>query len=439
MPIPTNRLLGWFAMLIPVALLGVAMPFFWPVSLVLYALLAVVALGDFAAARPVLRQISVSLPEVVRLSKDNPGTIPVRIANAGRRALSLLVGVPVPETISVENDMLEVLLPDGAANATVPWSCKPSLRGNFAIDRCYFGLPSPLGLWTLRGSSVSKSELRVYPNMLSERKRLAAIFLNRGNFGSHRHRIVGQGREFEKLREYIPGDSYEDIHWKATAKRGRPVTKLFQVERTQEIYVLIDSSRLSARAAGAETALEHYVTSALTLGLVARQQGDLFGLLSFADKVRRFMRASSGKAHYSACLDAIYTAHSQMVTPDFEDLFAFVRLRMRRRALLVILTDLGDPVLAENFLKNVELICGQHVVLVFSIQPPGIRPLFSEPGADRTDALYGKLGGHLVWQNLKELEKKLHRKGVRLTMTDNDRLSTELVSQYMSIKARQVL
>src|SRR5207247_10489432 len=86
-----------------------------------------------------------------------------------------------------------------------------------------------------------------YPNLFTERKSLAALFLHRGSFGLHAQRQVGKGREFEQLREYIPGDGFDEVHWKATAKRGRPITKIFQVERTQEVYVVIDASRLSAR------------------------------------------------------------------------------------------------------------------------------------------------------------------------------------------------
>jgi uncharacterized protein (DUF58 family) len=89
-----------------------------------------------------------------------------------------------------------------------------------------------MGFWLRRKSVALKLEIRVYPNLIGERKRLSSLFLTRGRFGIHAQRQVGQGREFEKLREYIPGDAYADIHWKATAKRAKPATKVFQVERT---------------------------------------------------------------------------------------------------------------------------------------------------------------------------------------------------------------
>jgi hypothetical protein len=132
---------------------------------------------------------------------------------------------------------------------------------------------------------------------------------------------LGKGREFEKLREYVPGDGYDEVHWKATARRGKPITKVFQIEKTQEIYVVIDASRLSAREPvpgskfqipglaeedvhpetwnverGTST-LERYITAALMLGLAAEKQGDLFGLITFTDKVQKFVRAKNGKAH----------------------------------------------------------------------------------------------------------------------------------------------
>jgi uncharacterized protein (DUF58 family) len=251
--------------------------------------------------------------------------------------------------------------------------------------------------------------------------------------------MIGQGREFEKLREYVPGDSYEDIHWKATAKRGRPITKLFQIERTREIYVVMDTSRLSARTAGAEPALEHFVTSALMLGLAAEQQGDRFGILTFGDRVVRFIRAGAGKAHYNSCRDALYSLRSTAATPDFDELFAFIRLHLRRRALILILTDLGDPVLSENFIRNAELICRQHVVIVSMIKQPGIAPLFSAPNADTTDRLYENLGRHIVWHNLKELGRNLQHKGVTFSLVEDERLSVDLVTQYLSVKARQAL
>jgi uncharacterized protein (DUF58 family) len=317
----------------------------------------------------------------------------------------------------------------------------------------------------VRKALPARAGIRVYPNLLTDRKNLAALFLNRGTFGLHAQRQIGKGREFEKLREYAPGDGYDEIHWKATARRGKPITKVFQIKKTQEVYVVIDASRLSARVPGGESVvssqwsvasaggpsatdyglrttdstLERFITAGLVLGLAAEQQGDLFGLLTFTNRVEKFVRAKNGKAHYSACRDALYTLQPQIVSPDFDELCTFIRLRLRRRTLLFFLTALDDPLLAESFVRNMDLIRRQHLVLVNMIQPPGVSPVFSNPNVAYVDQLYEQLGGHLQWQKLRELEKVLKRRGVQFSLLHDERLTAGVVSQYLNVKRRQLL
>jgi len=378
------------------------------------------------------------------------------------------------------------VLPQGSECSRLLWPCTPLQRGVYRLHNCYLEGASPLGFWALRGITPIQTEIRVYPDLSRERNNLAALFLNRGSFGIHAQRQVGKGREFEKLREYVPGDSYEDIHWKATAKRSRPIIKVFQIERTQEVYVVIDASRLSARTTDGSTPLtmtghpesfdaaqdklrqrvdsstplimtghpersrrvqpiiqtsylERFITAALVIGLAVQKQSDLFGLAIFSDQIQGFIRAKSGKAHYSACRDLLYTAQPKNVNPDFDELCTFLRLRLRRRALLVVLTSLDDPILAESFVKNVDLIHRQHLVLVNMLRPAAARPLFSNPEIASVADLYQELGGHLLWRDLRELERGLHHRGVHFALLENEKMCVDLVSQYITVKRRQLL
>jgi uncharacterized protein (DUF58 family) len=454
MIVPRSKLLLWVAVVVlPFSILGAVEPAAAGISIFLIAALFGLALLDAAAGRKSLAGISVHLPAVARMSKDREGKIELRIRNEGQKQRDLRLALALPGEIHSSREEMEIRLPKESEWSRLEWVCRPRRRGNYQIAAAHLESGSPFGFWGIRSRTPAVSEIRVYPNLLTERKNLAALFLNRGTFGLHAQRQVGKGRDFEKLREYIPGDSYDEIHWKATAKRGHPVTKVFQIERTQEVYVIIDASRLSARAqtppchvpvSGEElpadtTVLERYVTAALVLGLAAEHQGDLFGLLTFTDKVEAFVRARNGSAHYNACRDALYTQQPRLVTPDFDDLCSFIRLRLRRRALLVFLTALDDPVLAESFARNMDLICRQHLILVNMMQPPGVFPLFSRPDIASTDDLFQHLGGHLSWQKLRELEKVLKRRGVRFSLLENEKMSAQLISQYLGVKQRQLL
>lgn len=472
MIVPSSKLLFWFALVVlPFALLGVAGPAARTVSFVCIGVFIVAVLADAASACATLAGISVDLPEVVRMSKNREAKVELRIHNARQKQQILRIALVLPREISSPQEDLPAELPAASEWSRLTWQCTPLKRGNYPLETTCVEGTSLLGFWAVRKGLATPCEIRVYPDLMSERKHLAALFLNRGAFGLHAQRQVGKGREFEKLREYMPGDSYDEVHWKATARRGRPITKVFQIEKTQEVYVVVDASRLSARAPvlssqfqakgsgfrvpGSDTGpsdepearnpelaittLERFMTAGLVLGLAAERQGDLFGLLTFTNKVETFVRAKNGQAHYSACRDALYTLQPHLVSPDFDELCTFIRLRLRRRSLLFFLTALDDPALAESFVRNMELIRRQHLVLVNMIQPPGVVPMFTSPGVTSVDELYQQLGGHLQWQKLQELAKVLKRLGVQFSLLDNERLSAQLVSQYLNVKRRQLL
>lgn len=445
MIIPRTRLLFWVAaVVLPFALLGAVVPGAMAVALLFPGGFFLLVVADAAVASTGLKGIGVELPAVARMSKGREAKLEVRVRNERRRKKTLRLALAWPPEIRTEQAEVDAILPIETEWSRLVWACTPLQRGNFKVPAAFIEGGSPLGFWSVRKTVPVRSEIRVYPNLMGERKNLAALFLNRGGYGIHAQRQVGKGRDFEKLREYVPGDGYDEIHWKATARRGRPVTKVFQIEKTQEVYVIIDASRLTARvpkAAGeaGNSALEGFVTAALTLGLAAEQQGDLFGMLTFTDRVEKFVRAKNGQAHYSLCRDALYTLQPKIVTPDFDELCTFIRLRLRRRALLVFLTALDDPALAESFVRNVELIRRQHLVLVNMVQPAGVQPLFTDVQVTETDDLYRQLGGHLQWQKLRELQKVLQRRAVQFSLLENERLSAELVSQYMGVKQRQLI
>jgi uncharacterized protein (DUF58 family) len=378
----------------------------------------------------------------------------LQIENQNPRVRRLRQGLAFPDGIDTPAVELAVELAPDNQNSVVVWSLTGLKQGRYLIDRCYLETASPWGLWAVRSAVASRMEIRVYPNLFDEHKNLSGLFLNRG-LGIHAQRQVGKGRDFEQLREYLPGDSFEDIHWKTTAKRGIPITKVYQIERTQQIYVIIDASRLSARSSAANTLtglggdrhpaddiipmLQRFITAALIMALAAERQGDLFGLLTFDDKVRSFLKAKMGKAHFNVCRDALYMLQPQNVSPDFAELFTFIGTKIRRRALMVFLTHLDDPVLADSFTRHIDLIARHHVVLVNMIKPLAARPLFTSESVSSVNDIYNDLGGHMLWRRLRETQKVLQKRGVGFAMLENENLCTDLVAQYLTLKRRQLL
>ena len=453
--IPRTKLIIWVGLIfIPVFGLAAVIPAVAGTEIGLTIGFLAIVIADAAVSRKQLTGIRVTLPAVVRLSVGRESEMTLSIENGAAEVKQLRLGLAFPREVYSPTEDLVTILPAGTPYSLVAWPFRALKQGLYLLENCYLETTSRMGFWSLRKTQAARAEVRVYPDLFRERKKLSGLFLNRG-IGIHTLRQVGKGREFEQLREYLPGDSYEDIHWKATARRGQPITKVYQIERTQQIYVIIDGSRLSVRNSdphGARSAtlgetevddhtsiLERYAAAALIMGLAADRQADEFGLLAFDDRVRKFVRAKSGKAHYDVCRDALHTLQARSVTPDFGELFTFIATKIRRRALLIVLTNLDDPVLAESFTANIDVISRRHLVLVNMLKPAGVKPLFSDPLAKDIDDIYRKLGNHLLWRQLRETEKYLRRHRVGFYLLENENLCTDIVSQYLTVKRRQLI
>jgi uncharacterized protein (DUF58 family) len=441
--VPSKRLLWAVFAAALVAVLAGPLEFLRPLWLLSLAGVGLWALADLALSLSAWSMPKAKVAELLRFTKDRPGSMTVTFTKTERAALRVRLGIGLPA--GWESQVLErwVDLPEGEGASRIEWPCTPRHRGRYEGVLVCCEVDSRLGCWRLRSRERLATELRVYPNLFSEKKSLAAIFLPRSQFGARLRSMVGRGREFEKLREYMPGDGYDEIHWKATAKRGIPITKVFQAERTQEVYVLIDASRLSARSLTHEgqvtTTLERYITSALVMLLAATRQGDRFGLVVYDDRVRLFLRAKNGASHYAACRDAVHAITPSPVSPDMGELVRHIRASLRNRALLFFLSDLTDPVLAEDCVKHLPVLARQHLVMLNQVRPVGVARLFSGSEVGDEDEIYERLAGHDRWNEARALGLRLKPLGVTANMLENENLAAQLVTQYLRIKERQAL
>ena len=417
------------AIALPVlTLAGIAPRWILPCSSLLAVCLAI-AIIDLIRGRRLLDGISVFLPEVLRLTKHVAGVLPITIHTDS--ALHLRLAARMPEGVESSDLVRDISAPAGASR--IDWPCTGTSRGDHPLRDIHIEAASPWRLWAVRAAHPCACTLRVYPNLRD--RATAALFLKTADPGFRLRRQVGKGREFENLRHYLPGDSFEDIHWKATARRAFPIVKLYRVEHAQEVYAVIDSSRLSARPG----ILDSYVDAALHLALVAERQGDRFGLVTFSDRTHRFVRAHSGMDHFRLCRETIYNLRAERVSPDFSEVFTSLQVNLRRRCLLVFFTSLDDALLAETFEREVPLVARRHLVLVNVTATSAMRPLFAgEPPAD-VEALYYGLAGQMLWNRMRKLQISLQHRGVKLSLVTGDRIKAQVTAAYLDVKRRQAL
>jgi uncharacterized protein (DUF58 family) len=411
-----------------------------PLLAALLGLLALAAALDAALPAPALEALSLRAEPVLRLARGRKGRLSLQLQKAGRTApLALRLGLELPEGLDGGEPLREAQLGPGPGPHRVDWELMPARRGRWRLGALRVEAPSRLGLWLRRRELPLECEVRVAPSLEHERRSLAHYLLRRGG-GVRALRVSGQGREFDKLREYSPGDAFGDIDWKATARKARPVSRVYQVERTQELTVAVDVSRLSARpAAGGrpgDTALEAHLRAALALQLAAAAQGDRFGLVAFGGRLHGQLAPASGAAARHAATELLSRLQPSHESPDYRELAGALGQRRGRRGLLVLLACLDDPLAGEQCLQAAPELTRGHAVLALSSRRSGVEPAFSrplEPGEDLADALAAQWRYH----GLRRLAQGLRVHGAQLAWVKEERLAQQAVSLYVRARERQ--
>lgn len=443
-----SRLL-WFVGL--VVLPACALPALVPHGeryLILIALAAaMVCVLDLVASRHLLDSISVSLPETIRATLNEPRTAAANVhRDAGNRRAPRRIRVAAAFPDEVESLCEDVVTraPDRNHTLQIEFSILGRERGSFLVTQALLGGASRLGLWNLRRIIPVDCKILVEPALADIAKQVAKML------ASHRHggqRIVarnGRGREFEQLREYVPHDDFGDIDWKATARKRRPIVREYQIERTQDVYVCVDFSRLSAQLITRNdqtriTILDEYVRSTLMLHRTVRETGDHFGFGSFSNRVGSFVKATHANSFDAVFRRALYPLRPAPVAPGYDEICSTLRTRAKRRALVVFFTSLAEPQLAESFLEASQLLRRQHVIVVASPTDAYVKPLFADENIDELEDIYGQLAGHLLWKKLTELRSKLAAVGIRMHNVAPAKLGLVAATEYLDVKERQLL
>ncbi|HEY3758114.1 MAG TPA: DUF58 domain-containing protein [Opitutaceae bacterium] len=378
--------------------------------------------------------------QIVRLTELRPSDFVVthRFA-AGARRESFRVAIGFPPELGARVVVQRAANP--AEVQRLSWHLCPTKRGRIRGVSIRFEYSSPAGLWLLRYQRELPADFRIYPNLMAEGRGTARHFLPRAA-GQRAVRGAGRGREFEKLREYLPGDGFDELHWKASAKRSRPVTKVFQMERTQEVLAVVDASRLSARSSGGRApdrpVLDRFVPAALALIAVAQRQGDKFGVATFDDRIRAFVGTGSGRVHYGACRDALLELQPSDAVPDVAEIVRFLRTRVRRRTLMFLFTDLSDPVLAEDLLRYGRLLTPPHRVFIGQAHTSEVAPLFGGAPVRADDEVYARLAGHLRWKELRAVARRLRPSGVTVVPLHSATMASDAIQHYLAARRKMV-
>ena len=441
---PTRLLLSWLGILLGLnTLLGAATALQFKVpetvqSVAWGLLLALALLATLDALRlrrrPTIR-VQRHMPGSLALGRW--GEVRLTLEHDNLQPLTVQVFDHVPDGLAVEDLPQSIELRPGE-RSEMGYRLRPLRRGHFSFKRCEIHLPSPLGLWSARRFIGASDSTRVYPDF----SRLYGAQLQGvdnwlSQLGVRQHQRRGLGLEFHQLREFREGDSLRQIDWKATARQRTPIAREYQDERDQQIVFMLDCGRRMRSQDDELSHFDHALNACLLLSYVALRQGDAVGLCTFADEQPRYLAPVKGGGQLNVLLNTVYDLDTTRRAADYEAAASQLLARQKRRALVIMVTNLRDEE-DEALLTAVKRLSRQHRVLVVSLREEVLDQLRQSPVQTLPEAL--SYSGTIDYLNTRnELHDRLNAHGLSVLDTLPSELGAALVTRYLGWKKAGVL
>ncbi len=387
-----------------------------------------------------------------KLSLGAANRIRIRIKSRAPRPVSLSIRDEIPLLFNVDTGvegaaLLKTILP-AHGRTELRYSVRPVKRGDFTFGDLNLRWNSPINLYTRQATVPAEVQVKVYPNLheikkydlLARRDQLAEM-------GIHDIRMRGEGTTFESLRDYTPDDPYRSINWKATARRGKPISTDYEPERSQRVLIALDIGRMMRSPIRVEepdgitwnmAKVDFVINSVLLFAYVATLRRDEVGLLVFADHVQQYLATAGGKSQFHKILEAMYALQSQSVEADYAEAINYLRVRNRKRALVTIFTDLSGSRASDALAHYVPMLAPRHLPMVVTIRDPALSEE-AQQRPDSSDTVYRRAVAEQLIDERQHLMETLKQRGVLTLDVPAEKLTMAVVSRYLELKSRLMI
>jgi uncharacterized protein (DUF58 family) len=436
--VPSRRWLWGAAALALVAPLAAVWPDALAVLLALDALWVLALVGD-AIAAPGPRALEVRREAPVAFSVGRRFVIRYAWRHRCRGRLTLEVKEHLPEPLGGARTPLRRLALPPHQTVEELLELEPARRGIGPGGTLDIRILGPLGLAWRQSRIEAPWTATVYPSLRGTWLRalpIQAIRRREAGLRSVRHR--GEGRLFEGLREWVPGDDTRTIDWKATARRGKPIARQYEDERRQQVMLLVDAGRLLTAEVAGVPRLESVVSAALHLAYAASEHDDDVGLLVFADTIQRYVPPGRGRRSLRAVLEGLAAAEGRLVESDYPGAVRYLAARSRKRALTVLFTDVIDRTASEALVTQAATLRPRHLPLAVTLRDPAMEALASVRPADPAQAFERAAAEELLGAREAALAE-MRSRGIMVLDVLPGAASAALVERYHLLKRKGTL
>lgn len=448
----TSRLLGFLFLLAgPIMLSGIA-PNLLFIGGGYVVLLCIVCAIDYLT-NPLFTKIDAWREMNSKFSLGAENVVTLQIVNRSRHHLKLRLKDDFPSEFQFHQATHEIQLPP-LTEDTVVYRLTPLRRGIYRFEDIHLRCRGILGLIIRQRHIAAGAEVKVYPNLQAVRQ--YELLVRRGMLGQlglKNSRQFGEGTEIERLREYAPDDDFRRIDWNGTARHRKPIVREFETERSQDVIIMLDTGRLMAspilldtsrnvqdrdtnpRLQQAMLKLDYAINTTLMTSYVSTLKGDKVGLIAFADTVHQYLAPKPGKKQFLTMLESIYALQVQSVEPDFAGAFTYLASKQRKRALVILFTDILDRDAAEGLATYVAQLSKHHLVICVTLMDSTIIALAAQKLTD-SKSVYQKAIAEKLLQEKHATLEILRTRGVITLDVPAHQLTMTVVNKYLELKAK---
>lgn len=373
---------------------------------------------------------------VLSLGDDNP--VVIRFANLSRMNVSLEVIDELPQQFQIRDFSFRVDLAP-AARHEHKYFLRPVVRGEYKFGNIQVYLKSVLGIIRRRISARQDIVVPVYPSIIQMKKyELKTVARTATEYGVKKVRRVGHSYEFEHIKPYQRGDDYRSVNWKATGRRAQLMVNQYEDERSQQVYCIIDKSRVMHMPFNGLSLLDYAVNASLVISNIVLGKQDKAGLITFADKPHTLLKANRNKVQLKRVLEALYREEEASVEANYEALYMAVRKVVSSRSLLFLYTNFESTYALQRVLPQLRKLNNQHLLVVVFFENTEIIPTSSAEIANLEDMYTQITAEHYALTKI-QLAQQLKQFGILTMLTKPENLTVNTINRYLELKSRGMI
>jgi len=434
-----NRLYFITAILIVLFILGNYYPIIFALAKALLILfLALILIDILLLYNSSKFKIKASREVPSKLSNGDKNEIKIYIKNNYKFSVHIYIIDEIPHQFQKRDFLIKKKLTSGQEK-NITYNLRPVKRGNYVFGNLNIYVSNVIGFVQRRFAFNEGQEVPVYPSFIQLRKyELMAISNRLTEAGIKKIRKISNNNEFDQIRNYVKGDDFRTINWKATARKSSLMVNQYQDEKAQRVYSIIDMGRTMKMPFNEMSLLDYAINASLVISNIAIYKHDKAGLITFSKEIHSILPADRKNSQMHQISELLYKQKTKYAESNIELLYTTVKRKIHQRSLLLIYTNFEGLISLDRQLKYFKQLAKSHLVVCIFFENSELKEV-TEKRPQNTEEVYIKTIAEKFSYEKRLIVKELKKHGVHSILTEPQNLTVDTINKYLEFKAKGLI